>query len=1279
MQKIAEVIMVAGCLGAGIACAQNNDWENEKLIAVNTENPHATMVICPDESIAQSVGVSVNAERVKSPWYRSLNGAWKYHYSKNPQERVPDFFKPDFNDLTWPVIPVPSNVEMEGYGVPIYVNIKYPWKPVNPPFIPQDYQHNTVNSFRRTFDVPADWTGRRIFITFEGVNSFFYLWINGQQVGMSKDSRTPAEFDVTKYVKTGENSIAVENFRWCDGSYLEDQDFWRMSGIYRDVYIWSTPLQHIRDFEVKPVLDDQYRDADLKVAVHVNNAGQEVASLVVEGVLSDEKSVVARIVSQSISIAAGKEDTVELSSKVEQPRKWSAETPQLYSLLLTLKDGKGKVLEVIPVKVGFRRVELKNGDLLVNGKRILVKGVNRHEHQPDKGQAIEMWSMLKDITLMKQNNVNLVRTCHYPNHPAWYNLCDQYGLYLIDEANIECHGAQQLTKNQDWLPAYMDRTVRMVERDKNHASVIIWSVGNENGPGQNLEATYAWMKKRDASRLVHSCEAGTALWTDIVCPMYPNPASLGSYASKNQDRPYIMCEYAHAMGNSSGDMWAYWRQIYSRPYLQGASVWDWVDQGILQPSDPNRERRVVKVKPGEKLFQAFGGDFGPSDIPSDQNFCCNGLVSSDRTPHPGLSEVKKIYQFIHMKPVDLAKGEIEVKNWYDFINLKDMVKGVWVLKADGKILQEGALPDLDLPAGTTARVVVPFKAMDPAAGTEYWLNVGFVLKVDQLWAKAGHELAWEQFRLPIVNPAPVAELSGRKLEVRDDADVLNVAGKNFSMAIDKHSGLISSLKLDAVELIEQPLRPHFWRAPVDNDRGYGMEKRFGIWRNAGLEWKPESVTIDHKKPDMIVVSACGQIPSVEGACSLVYRIFPSGDIVVETLYIPSGGGRSLPDMPRFGMQMAVKPGFEKIRWDGRGPHETYIDRCDARMDIYEGTVSEQYFDYSEPGETGNKVDVRWVTLTNDKGIGLLAIGQPALSVNALHYTTEDLMSASHGWEMTRRDYITLNLDLVQMGIGGDDSWGAMPHQEFRIPSDKSYSYSFCLRPFSSKDVDLDKLVKRVFPVISVPVITRDDASGRVLISCTTPGVKIEYSLDGQIWKVYETPFDLPGTVQLRARATREGFSPSTVVEKKLIRVLVKNNWRVVFASSEQKGEGEKEHLIDGQVDTFWHTNWQTTKEKYPHEVQVDLGENVAIATIVYTARSGMDNGRIRKYEFYVSADGKEWGQPVAKGDFSRKELQNTVRLAKPVACRYLRMRALSPHKGEEFFASAAELDIIPAE
>ncbi|MBI5396596.1 MAG: hypothetical protein HZA91_14985 [Verrucomicrobia bacterium] len=520
------------------------DWENPKLTGVNNLPPHATMVICPDAKTAKGILFTANSQRVKSPFYRSLNGLWKYHYATNHATRLPDFWKPGFKDAAWPVIPVPANVEMFGYGVPIYVNIPYPWrKPWTPPFVPGDDPNNTVNAYRRAFEVPKAWAGRRVLLTFDGVNSFFYVWVNGQRVGMGKDARTPVEFDITKFLKPGENLLAVENFRWCDGSYLEDQDFWRMSGIFRDVYLWSPPAVHIRDFEVKTDLDAKYRDAELKLSMKIENAGKAAAAATVDAALLSPSGKIILVPAIKLRAESGRDTEASITAPVPNPLKWSAETPYLYTLLLTLKDAAGKTLEVIPVNVGFRKVEIRDGDLLVNGRRILTKGVNRHEFDPDRGQAIAPDSMMRDILVMKQHNINTVRTSHYPNQPVWYDLCDMFGLYLIDEANVESHGMgygkETLAKHPDWLDAHLDRTVRMVERDKNHPSVIIWSLGNEAGDGPNFEATSAWTKKRDASRPVHYERAELRPHTDIVCPMYPPPRELADYASKPQTRPYI--------------------------------------------------------------------------------------------------------------------------------------------------------------------------------------------------------------------------------------------------------------------------------------------------------------------------------------------------------------------------------------------------------------------------------------------------------------------------------------------------------------------------------------------------------------------------------------------------------------------------------------------------------------------------------------------------------------------------------------------------------------------
>jgi len=1069
---------------ARLAMAQEAvcDWQNHKLLGVGTEPPHTTMVACPDEATAKAINRVSNAERVKSPWYRSLNGMWKYRYAQTPAARVPDFFKLGFDDSDWTTIPVPSNVEAEGHGVAIYTNTKYPWleppagydvskdfawrpavKPT-PPFIPQDNPYNTVNAYRRTFEVPAEWSGRPIYITFDGVNSFFYLWINGMKVGLGKDSRTPVEFNVSRYVKPGQNLIAVENFRWCDGSYLECQDFWRLSGIFRDVYLWAAPQQHVRDIEIKTDLDAQYVNARVSVAAWLTNAAARAVSVrAVVGLLDAAgKAVPIQAQAETLRLEAGGRQGYACSFQVRNPLKWTAETPNLYRLLLTLKDEKGKTITCVPQRIGFRKVELKNGNLLVNGRRIFVKGVNRHEHDPLRGHAVTFESMLQDILLMKQNNINLVRTCHYPNQPQWYDLCDEYGLYVIDEANIECHGEQAITRWADWEPAYLDRATRMLERDKNHPSVIIWSVGNENGKGRNIEAVSAWLKRRDPSRPVHSCEAGEEPWTDIVCPMYPNPKKLADYASKQQSRPYIMCEYAHAMGNSSGDMWSYWRQIYTLPYLQGGSVWDWVDQAFAQPQGAARGRAFVKPKPGDKTFWAFGGDFGPMNVPSDQNFCCNGLVSADRTPHPGLAEVKKIYQCLQMEAGDLAKGEVKVASRYDFINPKDFVTGRWTLSADGERVADGPLAPLDLAPGATATLTVALPKIQPIPGVEYWLDLSFALKDKQPWAPAGHETAWAQFKLPIGAPAAAVDPSaGTALMLREADGAIRVEGAGLRVVFDQASGLLTSLSANGKELVKEPLRPDFWRAPTDNDRGYGMEKKFGVWRRVGRDWKPAGVDVSQPSPREVKVVASGPLPGVGGQYTLTYRVQGSGDVLVEAAYAPETGTKA-PYMPRFGLQMTVPAGLERLRWYGYGPQETYSDRCDARVGLFEGAVAEQAFPYSEPGETGNKVGVRWMTLCDAAGAGLLAVGQPLLSVNALHHTADDLMSCTHAWEMPQREDVTLNLDLAQMGVGGDNSWGAMQHAEFLLPANKPYRYAFVLRPFSGDAKAASELARRAF-------------------------------------------------------------------------------------------------------------------------------------------------------------------------------------------------------------------------
>lgn len=1029
------------------------EWQDETQLHFGTEAPAATMALFANEKAA------VEARgREQSPFRLSLNGQWKFAWVPKPADRIPNFWKPDFDDSSWKTIPVPSNVEMQGYGIPIYTNIKYPWKTATPPLIPES--DNAVSAYRHTFEVPAAWKGREVYLTFDGVNSFFYLWVNGKKLGFSKDSRTPATFRLTQHLIPGKNHLAVEVFRWCDASYLEDQDFWRMSGIFRDVTLWSAPAVHVRDFEVQTKLDASYRDAEFVLITEVQNDSSRTAKLSLEATLLDPKGAqVFRLPVGQCTVAAGGQAKLRLAQPVSGPTRWSAETPALYTLLITARDESGLVSEVIPWKVGFRQVEIKNGHLLVNGQPTLFRGVNRHETDPDLGQVVTRERMIQDIRLMKQNNINAVRTCHYPNVPEWYALCDEYGLYIIDEANVESHGMgygeKTLAIVPSWGPAHLDRMVRMVERDKNHACVIVWSLGNESGTGPNFAKAAQWTKQRDPSRPVQYERDEKTEYTDIKCPMYARPWDALKYSSTPQTKPFIQCEYSHAMGNSNGDIWAYWRPIYEgKPYLQGGYIWDWVDQGMRTPVPASRKVELMDnpkslpMDPKLGTFFAYGGTFGPKDpLRSDGNFCANGLVSADRTPHPGLFEVKKVYQPIQMRAVNLSAGEVELQNWFDFLPAETWLTAQWRVMSEGKVLQEGTLSDLNLAPRAKKKVSVPLKSVKPQPGCEYFLEISFRLKSKTLWADAGHEVAWEQFSLPWTTPAVAASTTHPALEMKESSERIEFAAARFAATIDRKTGLLVSLKTGSSELLAAPLIPHFWRAPVDNDRGSGMAgvdadnpKRgraiLTVWRKAHESWQAKSVAVRRVDAGKVEVSVDGWLGAVEANYRLKWTIYGSGDIAV-ACEMPSKTNKKLVELPRFGMQTTIVPGFDKLAWYGKGPHETYWDRQDARVGMYKGTVAEQFFEYIKPSETGNKEGVRWLALTDAKGRGLLAVGQPLLSANALHQNTEDLFSQSqmdnyYPYQLPKRDTVTLNLDWKQRGLGGDNSWGDLPRDEHRL-------------------------------------------------------------------------------------------------------------------------------------------------------------------------------------------------------------------------------------------------------
>jgi beta-galactosidase len=1015
------------------------EWENPAVNGINREPMHATLI--PYASFDEAL----RAERYHSSSFVSLNGQWKFQYVKKPADRPMDFFKTDYDVSAWKEIAVPGNWQLEGYDVPIYVNSQYPFTP-NPPFVDRDF--DPVGSYRTEFQAGQGWWDKETFLVFDGVEAACYVWLNGQFVGYSEDSRLPAEFDITKFFRDGKNILAVQVFRWSDGSYLEDQDFFRLSGIFRNVYLMSTPKVHIRDFEIRTNLDDRLVDADLDVLANVRNYGdQPLPNCRVEMTLVDEKGhpLQPPVTGQDSTslLFPSAESVLKMHAHLVNPRKWSAEHPSLYTLVFCLRDSAGKALEYESARVGVRKSEIRNGHLLINGQPILVKGVDRHEHDPRTGHYVTEESMLQDIRLMKQYNINTVRTSHYPNDPQWYELCDEYGLYIIDEANLESHGMtydprKTLANKPEWLKAHLERNERMLERDKNHPCIIEWSMGNEAGDGTNFETVSAWMHMRDPSRPVQYHVARLKPHTDVVCPMYPSFKYLLDYASEKRDRPLIMCEYAHSMGNSTGNLQDYWDIIESHDQLQGGCIWDWVDQGILQTTSDGRS------------FYAYGGDF--HEPKTDGNFCINGLVLPDRTVTPKTMEVKKVYQNIAVKPVDLLKGQIKIINKYFFTNLSEFMLA-WDVKEDGRTVQHGTIGNLALAPRRDTTLSLPFSLPAAKPGREYWLTLHFTLKDETSWAPREFEVAAEQLPIPIAMPARKLDAAGLPLvHVTQSAGTIAVAGKDFEVDFSTTNGRMERYVYKGVDFVMRGPEPDFWRAPTDNDFGNGMPERCAAWKHAGEDRDSVTVALEQAEPANASTASIRVemfLKDVQSKYVTVYTVYGNGDVRVENTFTP--GMMELPELPRFGMNLRVPKEFSHVRFYGRGPQENYCDRKTAAfVGLYTLSVDEMYTNYVSPQENGTRTDIRWIALGNAKGVGLMAIGEPLLSTSALFYTSGDLTQKARGTmhptDLVKRDFVSWNLDFRQMGVGGDNSWGAKIHPEYLIQPAK-YSYRFVLRPF----------------------------------------------------------------------------------------------------------------------------------------------------------------------------------------------------------------------------------------
>jgi beta-galactosidase len=1056
-REIVPILLLA-FIAFRLSAAQDtprNDWENPDVVGRNREPAHCTYTPFAD------VESALTNDPLRSPYVKSLNGVWKFHWVRKPADRPVGFYKDEYDVSAWDDIPVPSNWELEGYGTPIYTDVEYPF-PSNPPYIPHEW--NPVGSYKRTFTVPDGWKGRQVFLHFGGVKSAFYVWVNGRVLGYSEGSKTPAEFNITKYLREGENTLSLEVYRWSDGAYLEGQDYWKISGIERDVYLFSTPTVYVRDFFVRPDLDDDYADGLFRLDVSIKNAlawNVSKYALLVKLVEDDESYSSIFEQEKKFRIEPYGEISISFESVIPRPKKWSAEKPHLYSLLISLSDTSGRTTEVVSCNVGFRKIEIKNRQLLVNGVPVTIRGVNRHEHDPITGRVITVESMIEDIRLMKRFNINAVRTSHYPNCTEWYDLCDRYGLYLIDEANIEAHGSdpynpeKTLADKPEWRVAFLDRTMRMVERDKNHPSVIIWSLGNETGYGENFRTAYRWIKQRDTTRPVQSEDAGLEGLSDVYGPMYRTIEEIVEFALSDDPRPLILCEYAHAMGNSVGNLQDYWDAMDAHPCLQGGFIWDWVDQTFLKKDESGVS------------FWAYGGDMGFAGVPNDSNFCANGLVAADRSLHPHIREVKKVYQPIKITPVNLKNGIVGIINRHDFANLNDF-RFTWEITGDGEFVAQGELPSLNSAPHDSVIVNLDIPEIHPAPGVEYFLTVRALTREETPLVPRDHVTAWEQMKLPLSLPAKKIDVSSfPKLRFTEDDAIIRVDGKTFSVRFDKITGLLKSYKYKDTEMIRTGPEPNFWRPVTDNDLAGDMAQHGRLWKEAGKHREVDRVAVRQLNDQSIRVKVFFTLPDVESTARATYTVYGTGDVVVTFSFRPGRSG--LPELPRFGMMMTLPGEFSHVAWYGRGPHESYSDRkTGAAIGIYSGKILEQYHPYVRPQETGNKTDVRWIALTNDEGIGLLTVGMPLLCASALPFSQDDLdwrkdRPQQHGSQVRPRDFVTLNLDYKQTGVGGDTSWGwrAWPHPEYRLFS-KVYTYRYRLRPFCTEKESPMTLYKQRF-------------------------------------------------------------------------------------------------------------------------------------------------------------------------------------------------------------------------
>ncbi len=1026
------------CLAVLSAEAQKDKpwWLDPEVNEVNTMAPRAAFFAYETENLAKA------DQKARSERYLSLEGKWKFNFSKDHDKAPRDFYSLKYDDSQWTDFPVPGILELNGYGDAIYSNNGYPWRTQfrpEPPFVEE--RNNYTGSYRKMVTVPADWKGERIYLHVGSATSNLMVWVNGKFVGYSEDSKVSAEFDLTKYLTPGkENLIAMQVMRWCDGSYLEDQDFWRFTGIAREVYLYARPQAHIADLFITPDLVNNYQDGTLEVKLNAVGAKGETVMFSLKD--KEGKEVAAQ------TAKVGGNGEVKVNFDIKNPLKWTAETPNLYTLYTTLMDGK-QVAEVVPQRVGFRKVEIKNAQVLVNGQPVLFKGANRHELDPVTGYVVSMDRMLEDIRVMKELNINAVRTCHYPNDPRWYELCDIYGIYMVAEANIESHGMgygdKTLAKEPTYEKAHLERNESNIKIYKNHPSIIFWSVGNEAGYGPNFEKAYDLVKAYDPSRPCQYEQAGQNGKTDIFCPMYYDYGGCDKYSQGDNPRPLIQCEYAHAMGNSMGGFKEYWDMVRKYPKYQGGFIWDFVDQGLR-----------VKNKQGKTIY-AYGGDFGRYPT-SDHNFNCNGIINPDRKPNPHANEVRYYYQNIWATAKDLKAGEVEVYNENFFKSLDD-VELQWTLESEGKVLANGRNA-LDIPAQQKRVVKLDGYSLPADVKGEVVLNLDFVLKKAEPMLDAGYAVAREQF---VVNPytfptmeSVLAVTSGkydtRKVEKEEKVAWVTLSAGNTSVTFNHWNGWIDYLDVDGKPMLEEgyAITPDFWRAPTDNDYGAGTQRKLHAWKNPEMKMKSFKVVENEGKAEK-GVEVVYDMPSVEATLTMTYTLTPAGELVVNEAMTVNKDAKHKPELMRYGMQLVMPKAYNMLTYYGKGPGENYIDRNNGdRLGVYDAKVADQ--GYVRPQESGNKTEVRYWQVKDENGKGLEFYSFAPMECSTLNYLASDLDDGwdknahqSHSGDLTPRDFSVVKLAARQRGLACVNSWGAIPLEQYRMPY-QDYSFTYVIRP-----------------------------------------------------------------------------------------------------------------------------------------------------------------------------------------------------------------------------------------